>query len=219
MIPTGPRSRRAPATTALIAIAVVFHFLSRGPAGFSLFDQLAQYNSLIEQGQLWRLFSPVLLHADLTHLLFNMWALWVLGPQVERGVGSAPYVGAYLASAGMGGAFYFLLTSSSQSAVGASGAVFGLFGIWLHWSWRRRNTAVGQAYLRQISVLLLINAALPLMVPRIAWQAHLGGLVAGFVISELWSRVRGPNAVPARVAITVAVAGLAVFLTVAGQLV
>jgi membrane associated rhomboid family serine protease len=200
----------APATKAFIAIAAVFFVLTgfgrnlNGPIG----ELFAQINVAVDRGELWRLFTPVLLHASITHILFNMWALWVLGPQIERGVGTWPFVGAYLASAAMGGAFMFVMGGlDAPAAVGASGAIFGLFGIWANWAVRRRNTMHGRALLRQIGFLLLLNAALPFIIRGIAWEAHLGGLIAGFVIGELWSRARNETA---RVAVTVAFAGLAV---------
>lgn len=194
-----------------IGLAVGFYFLSSfGGLQDVLLSNLAQVNALIAVGEWWRIFTPVLLHAGFTHLLFNMWALWVLGPQIERGVGTWPFVGAYLASAGMGGAFAYLFGDLSDIAVGASGAIFGLFGIWLNWALHRRNTAQGRALLQQILFLLLLNAALPFIIPGIAWEAHLGGLIAGFAIGELWSRVRGTNQVLARVAVTVAVGLVAV---------
>lgn len=199
----------APATKAFIGIAVVFFVLTgfgrnlNGPIGQLFF----QANSLVGEGEWWRLFTPILLHAGIAHILFNMWALWVLGPQIERGVGTWPFVAAYLASAAAGGAFMFVLGSPQDVAVGASGAIFGLFGIWVNWAVRRRNTMYGRALLRQIGFLLLLNAALPLIIPGIAWEAHLGGLVAGFVIGELWSRARNETA---RVAVAAAMAGLAV---------
>jgi membrane associated rhomboid family serine protease len=204
------RAGGAPATKTFIAIAAVFFVLTgfgrdlNGPIG----ELFAQVNLWVEQGELWRLVTPVLLHASLTHILFNMWALWVLGPQIERGVGTGPVVGAYLASAAMGGAFMFVMGGlDAPAAVGASGAIFGLFGIWANWAVRRRNTMHGRALLRQIGFLLLLNAALPFIIRGIAWEAHLGGFIAGFVISELWSRARNETA---RVAVTVAIAALAV---------
>lgn len=215
VIPTGPRRSRsagAPATKTFIALAAIFWVLSSlGGMREVLVENLAQANFLVAEGEWWRIFTPVLLHSPgFMHILFNMWALWVLGPQIERGMGTAPFVGLYLASAGFGGAFMYLLGDPGAVAVGASGAIFGLFGVWANWAVRRRNTIQGRALLRNIGFLLLINAAIPLFIPQIAWEAHLGGLVAGFVIGELWSRVKGPNTLVIRTLITVAVAALAV---------
>lgn len=175
--------------------------------GGQVFEALIQDNRLVATGEWWRIFSPVLLHANLTHILINMWALWILGPQIERSVGAPAFIGLYLAAAGMGGAFAFYI---GEGGVGASGAIFGLFGIWANRAVNRRNTLQGRLMLRQIGFLLLINAAIPLFIPIISWQAHLGGLVAGYVIGEAWWRM-GPRSAPTqRVAAAVAVALLAV---------
>jgi len=210
IIPTGARASRAsgaPATKTFIGVAVVFFVLTGfGRSGGAIFEALAQWNLAVAAGEWWRIFTPILLHASITHILFNMWALWVLGPQIERGVGTWPFVSLFLASAGVGGAFAFYLGNPLDVAVGASGAIFGLFGIWLSWAMHRRNTMQGRAMLRQIGVLLLINAAIPFLVPNIAWQAHLGGLIAGMVIGEIWSRLRGPNIEVLRILTGVAIA-------------
>ena len=207
---TATRLRRgAPITFGILAVTIVAYLITQyaGDLGEGVFFELVQFNPLVEAGEWWRIFTPVLLHAGIMHLLFNMWALWVLGPQIERGVGTWPCVGVYLASAGVGGAFAYIFGSPADIAVGASGAIFGLFGVWLNWAVRRRNTPYGRMLLRQIGFLLLLNAALPILIPNIAWEAHLGGLIAGFVIGELWSRTRSETI---RVLITVAVAALAV---------
>jgi membrane associated rhomboid family serine protease len=202
------RTGGAPATKTFIALAVIFYVLGAVGLRGDLLEALAQANFLVAEGQWYRIFTPVLLHApQLYHILFNMWALWVLGPQIERGVGTWPFVGAFLASAAVGGAFMYVLGHPEAVTVGASGAIFGLFGIWMNWAVRRRNTAFGRVLLRQIGFLLALNAALPFIIPAIAWEAHLGGLIAGFVIGELWSRARNEMA---RVAVTVAIAGLAI---------
>lgn len=199
----------APVTVGLITVSAAFFIL--GILGFeeALFRALAQVNFAVAEGQWWRIFTAALLHDGLTHILFNMWALWVLGPQIERSVGKGPYLALYIASAGVGGAFYFH-SGIPFGAVGASGAIFGLFGVWLNWALRRRKTAQGRAMLSQVGFLLLINAALPFVIPNIAWQAHLGGLVAGFLISEAWSRIRGPQTNLYRTLVGVGVAVLAV---------
>jgi membrane associated rhomboid family serine protease len=199
----------APATMVFIGLAVVF-FLARF---FGLQDELvrifAQVNALVAEGEWWRIFTVVLLHGSITHLVFNMWALYVLGPQIERGVGTWPFVTLFLASAGVGGVFAFYLGDANDIAVGASGAIFGLFGIWLSWALHRRNTTYGRAVLTQLLFLLAINAAIPFIFTNISWQAHLGGLIAGFVIGEIWSRIQGPNADAMRAWVGLAVAVLA----------
>jgi membrane associated rhomboid family serine protease len=106
------------------------------------------------------------------------------------------------------------LTSGGFRAVGASGAVFGLFGVWLNLAVRRRNTEWGRSLLSQLGFILLINAALPIIFPRISWQAHLGGFIAGFLIGELWSRVKGPQAELIRTLIAGVVAAAAAVLVV-----
>jgi rhomboid protease GluP len=193
-----------------IGAAVIF-FLTTGlgRTDSTLLLDLAQINAFVAAGEWWRIFTPILLHASVMHILFNMWALWVLGPQVERGVGTLPFVALYLAAAGVGGVFAFYLGDLNDIAVGASGAIFGLFGVWLNWAIHRRNTSQGQALLRQIGFLLLINAAIPFVLQGVAWQAHLGGLLAGFVIGEAWSRIRGPRATALRTLVAGLVAVLA----------
>lgn len=212
VVPTRPRSRGsgAPATKTFIALAVIFWVLSTAGMRETLLQNLAQVNFLVAEGEWWRIFTPVLLHAPgIMHIGFNMYALWILGPQIERGVGTAPFMALYLASAGVGGVFAFYLGDPIDVAVGASGAIFGLFGVWFNWALHRRNTIYGQALLRNIVFLLLINAAIPFFVPSISWQAHLGGLLAGFAIGEVWSRIKGANAERLRTVTAIAVAILA----------
>lgn len=196
----------APVTFGLIVVSAGFFVL--GLLGFNdvLVRILAQANFAVAEGEWWRIFTAALLHASFTHILFNMWALWVLGPQVERGVGTGPYLALYLAAAGVGGAVAFHFGGLFDVGVGASGAIFGLFGVWLNWGLRRRNTMQGRAILSQMGFLLLVNAAIPFLIPNISWQAHLGGLIAGFLISEAWSRIRGPQTNLYRTLVGVAVA-------------
>jgi rhomboid protease GluP len=192
-----------------IALAVIFFLLRFVGLEDELLQMFAQVNVLIEDGEWWRIFTVVLLHGSITHIIFNMWALYVLGPQIERGVGTWPFVTLFLASAGVGGVFAFYLGGPTDIAVGASGAIFGLFGIWLSWALHRRNTLQGRALLSQLIFLLAINAGIAFIFPAISWQAHLGGLIAGFVIGEIWARIQGPNADTMRAWVGVAVAVLA----------
>jgi len=146
----------------------------------------AQINAAVVAGEWWRVLTATLLHDGLTHLAFNGYALYVLGPQLERGVGSTAFAALYLA-AGLAGGIAFLVGAPAPVAVGASGAIFGLFGAYLAAAWVNRDTPAGRAGLTQLGVLLAINLALPLLIPRIAWQAHLGGLLAGVAVGLTWA--------------------------------
>jgi membrane associated rhomboid family serine protease len=93
------------------------------------------------------------------------------------------------ASAAWGGAAAYLLTDPRSGLVGASGAIFGVFGAWLYASYLARTTPMGQAQFRSLMTLLAINAFLSFAVPRISWQGHAGGLVAGILIPASWRQL------------------------------
>lgn len=185
----GGLRQTAPVTFGLIALCVAAYVLSQLPQ-LGLGGLGAQVNQLVAQGEWWRLVSAAFLHGGLFHLGFNMYALYLFGPGIERQVGGLAFLSLYLGSAIAGGAAFFLWDVFTPGglgpAVGASGAIFGLFGATLAAAWRNRRSAVGQAGVRQLVTLLAINLALPLIIPSIAWQAHVGGLLAGVVIGTVW---------------------------------
>lgn len=191
----GSLARAAPATFAFMCVAIGIYVLTRvsRPIYGDILELFAQQNELVAAGDWYRIFTPVLVHASVAHILFNMYALYQLGPAVESRVGVPSYVGLLLAAAGWGGAFAFLLGAPEDVLVGASGAIFGLFGLWLHSAFRLRDTAFGRSMLSNLGITLALNLALPFLIPGISWQGHLGGLVAGVVIGELWSRVKRPQ--------------------------
>ena len=153
-----------------------------------LFGNLQHDNVALANGELWRMLTHALLHSQssLFHILFNMYALYLFGPTLERRVGSGAFAGLYVAAAAAGSAAAFFLGPATMRAVGASGAVFGLFGAWLYVSWRLRHSVQGRSQFNNLAVLLAINLALPLFIPNVAWQAHVGGLAAGLVMAWAW---------------------------------
>ncbi|HYZ54123.1 MAG TPA: rhomboid family intramembrane serine protease [Streptosporangiaceae bacterium] len=114
-------------------------------------------------------------------ILFNMWALIIVGPALERMLGSARYLAVYLLSAIGGAVLLYYLAPPNELALGASGAVFGLFGAWFVVSRRLRLDSRG------IVGLIVINLVLGFVVPRIAWQDHIGGLITGAVITAAYA--------------------------------
>lgn len=143
----------------------------------------------IETGQWWRALTAAFLHGGLMHLLFNMYFLYIFGPRLEQQVGSMSFLGIYLASAAGGSLASYAFGTPNAISVGASGALFGLFGAWFYAAFRQRGSAAGSAMFNQLGGLLLINLALPLFIPSIDWRAHIGGLVTGFVVAFLWEQI------------------------------
>jgi membrane associated rhomboid family serine protease len=137
-------------------------------------------------------------------ILFNMWALIVVGPQLERLLGSVRFLAVYLLSALGGGVFLYYLVPLNQPALGASGAVFGLFGAWFVVS-RKLGTDS-----RGIIGLIAINLVLGFVVHGIAWQDHIGGLITGVLITAAYAYA--PRAQRFLVQIAASVAVLAVLV-------
>lgn len=178
-----------PVTWALIAIDVAIFLIGRidQATGQEIFVRAAQYKPLIDNGEVWRVFTAMFLHANLTHVLFNMWALYLFGPALERRFGSVSFAALFLA-AGLGGGSLYYAVGRLDPAIGASGAIFGLMGALLAATYRQRHTPAGRAVFSQLMLLLLINLSLPFIIPNIAWEAHLGGLVAGVSIAAAWEK-------------------------------
>ncbi|AKV56183.1 membrane protein [Bifidobacterium actinocoloniiforme DSM 22766] len=133
----------------------------------------------------WMYVTSMFLHAtNVTHILFNMLTLWAVGPVLERMVGHWRYLALYLLS-GIGGGLGMLVSAAIRpegwmvSAVGASGAIFGLFAAVLV-LYRRLGTDI-----RSMLVFVAINLAMPLFVSGIAWQDHVGGFIVGGLFTLL----------------------------------
>lgn len=181
-----------PVTTALLVLTCSVYVLTWLLPGLErdLINELAMWNLGVSAGQWWRMVTAVVLHGSVFHILFNMWALYVFGPQLERESGSLPFLAMYLSSAAVGSLFVYWFSHLLTVSIGASGAIFGVFGVWLAGAYRMRHTPYGRRLLSQLGLLLAINFALPLLVPNIAWQAHLGGMAGGALIGLMWSAQR-----------------------------
>ena len=139
-------------------------------------------NELIIQGELWRLFTPALLHGSILHIGFNMYALLVIGSGLERFFGPGRYLLLYLAGAFAGNVFSFLL--SPNPSLGASTAVFGLLGAQGIFLYRHRDLFGGQARaaLQNVITIAVINFIIGLQ-PGIDNWGHLGGLLGGLIFT------------------------------------
>ncbi|MFM7718045.1 MAG: rhomboid family intramembrane serine protease, partial [Actinomycetota bacterium] len=151
------------------------------PTGFALIQLGALQPFLIADGQWWRLFSSMFLHAGFLHIAFNGYALWLFGTAVESLFGWRRFLALYLVTGFLAGVASYAFGPANSVGVGASGAIFGLFGAFIAYNLRRRNSVQGMAALRWAGTLLLLNALIALGFRSIDWRAHLGGLVAGLL--------------------------------------
>lgn len=172
-------------TYLIIALCVVVYVLQWLIPRDALADQFAFASGYVqpEVGQFepWRMLTAAFLHSQgfLLHIVLNMYTLWIFGQALEPLLGRLRFLGVYVLSA-IGGSVGFLLLTPlfapghpTAAVVGASGAIFGLFGAMLVVQRHRGGDT------KQLWILIAINGVVGFMVPSIAWQAHLGGLVTG----------------------------------------
>ncbi|MCW2790003.1 MAG: hypothetical protein JWQ91_857 [Aeromicrobium sp.] len=195
-IAEGARTVRSPRTIAggavsgrdgivslvLIGINVAAYVLqvATGDRGGAIFDDGALWGYGVADGDYWRLVTSAFLHGSILHLAFNMYALYLFGPFVERALGTWRFAAAYLTSAMTGSVLVYLLADPRINTIGASGAVFGLFAMALILLLRARQDVRG------LLVLLAINALISTQ-GNISWQGHLGGFLGGLVLGAAFA--------------------------------
>lgn len=127
----------------------------------------------VYHGEYHRLFTAMFLHYGIVHLALNMWALWLFGRYLEAALGPLRYLALYLLSGLSGNVAAYLFSNPAAVTVGASGAVFGLFGALFVFQRRLGNDT------SSVLTVLAVNLAFTFAVPGISWSAHVGGLVVG----------------------------------------
>ncbi len=155
--------------------------LLNGPGPRTLIDLGALQPYLIANGQDWRLLTAIFLHQGLIHIAFNAYALWLFGRFVDDAYGSVRLVILFLLTGFLASATSYAFGPTAVVGVGASGAVFGIFGAFIAYHYRRRDLAASAASLRWAMTMILLNAFLAFSFRAIDWRAHVGGLVAGFL--------------------------------------
>jgi len=164
-----------------INVAAYIAQIATGDGSGEVFQQGALQGFAVADGDYWRLVTSAFLHGSVLHLLFNMYALYLFGPFVERALGTTRFVAAYLTAAVAGSVAAYVLTGPSTATIGASGAVFGLFALALLFLLRAKQDV------RSLLVLLAINAFISVAGANISWQGHLGGFVAGAVLGAAFA--------------------------------
>lgn len=181
---SGRVATRPWATLTIIVICVVAYLLQRTVPGFS---QAWAFAPFIGVSEPWRFLTSAFLHSSsgFLHIVLNMIALWAIGPYLEQTLGWIRFTALYLLSAVAGSAALVMWAAFADqwtlTAVGASGAVFGLFGAVMVVLRRVGRNATG------MMAVIAINVVIGFVLPGIAWQAHLGGLLVGALLGGAYA--------------------------------
>lgn len=188
------------AVTAFVFVVTLIPGFGREVEGFLSFYAPTLYPQISGVFQPWRVLTVALVHSGFWHVGLNMLALWFIGRSLEPLLGAGRFLLLYLLSAA-GGSVAVALLAPNVGVVGASGAIFGLFGALL---------VIGRhigANIRVIAILIAVNFALPFVLAlisaagtgsfasalaaiQISWQSHLGGLIAGALVGLIYARTR-----------------------------
>lgn len=208
-------------TYTLIALNVAA-FLAEGNLSFggqptnSVYSEGALFGSLpgvpgvgVAHGQWWRIVTGGFLHANLLHIGFNMYVLYILGMQLEPVLGRVRFAAVYAVSL-LAGSLGALIVTPHAVTVGASGAVFGIMGAFAV-EMRARQLPLMQGGLGGVGGLILINLVISFTLPGISWGGHVGGLIGGALaalVLQLGDRRRVPQLALAACAVLAVAAAL-----------
>ena len=167
-------------TRAILVICVGIFALSLVLGSFAM--TFGMIPAAIAQGEWWRLITSTLLHGSILHLLFNMYALYWLGPQLERSLGHVRFAALYVLAALGGSVASYWFSDLNTVSVGASGAIFGLITATIVIGREMRSDV------SQLVVLLGINVVIGFAQPGIDWRAHFGGAITGAAVAVIYTK-------------------------------
>jgi membrane associated rhomboid family serine protease len=186
--------RSAPAVLVLILVNVLV-FLFEISAGDSSNPELLhrigalEPDAVVMLGEYWRLLTALFLHDGFLHLGFNLFALYVLGPPLERSIGTIRFLVCYLVSGLAASAGVVALNEAGlvrvAQVIGASGCIMGVVGAWAGFLLRHHHAPFAKHRLANIGLIVAIQIAFDLSTPQISMTAHMCGLVAGFFLGLL----------------------------------
>ena len=170
----------------------------------------ANYGPLVKDGQIWRIITCVFLHAGIFHLVCNMYALYVVGPRVEDFFGKIKFLLIYLIS-GISGSLLSIGLNDKVVSVGASGAIFGLFGALLYFGYAYRGY-IGAMVKSQILPVVFLNLMLSFMIPGIDMWGHIGGLIGGVISAYMLGTIENKKYSISNICLFIVYIGFLIYL-------
>ena len=186
--------RSAPAVLVLILVNVLVFLFEISVGDWNDPEVLhrigaVEPDAIVAQGEYWRLGTALFLHAGFLHLAFNLFGLYVLGPPLERSIGTIRFLACYLISGLASSAGVVALTEIGLvhvgQLIGASGCIMGVVGAWAGFLLRHHHAPFAKQRLANIGLIVAIQIAFDLSTPQVSMAAHMCGLVAGFFLGLL----------------------------------
>ncbi|MFD1609126.1 rhomboid family intramembrane serine protease [Oceanobacillus luteolus] len=166
-----------------LVLWLIINFL-RLPIGMEIRNFGIGYNLLVAMGEYWRLATPIFLHGDTAHVLFNSFALVIFGPALEQMVGKTRFILAYLVTGIIGNIATYLFEPLQYFHLGASGAIYGLFGIYIFMVLFRKHL-LDYGSSQMVVTIFIVGVLMSFVGGNINIIAHLGGFAGGFMIAPV----------------------------------
>ncbi|CAM3954561.1 rhomboid family intramembrane serine protease [Mesobacillus zeae] len=178
--------RLYPAVSIIILIHLLLYIMTALPIlpSLQIFELLSGVNLYIAEGEYWRLVTPIFVHSGFPHVLFNSFSIVLFGPALEQILGKFKFLTVYLAAGICANLATFLLEPLTYMHVGASGAIFGLFGYYIAMSIFRKDLLTKENS-QLIITIAAIGVAMTFIQENINVTAHIFGLLAGFLAGRL----------------------------------
>jgi rhomboid protease GluP len=180
-----------PVTTLLILANIIMFLVLSFNGGSTNPETLHRFGALVNDGQSWRYVASIFLHNGFDHLLFNCFALLVFAPPLERLMGWWRYILLYFMSGIVGNVLataYYTQVGSWYLSVGASGAIYGIYGAFLYIAVLQREL-IDESSRKTLYAMLMFGIVFSFISPNVNWMAHFGGLIAGFFVYGLIIRL------------------------------
>lgn len=181
--------RSYPIVSGIVAIHLILFlwmFLFWSFGGYIIYALGLGINSAIAQGELWRLVTPIFMHVSPGHFLFNSFSLVLFGPALERLLGKGRFISFYLLAGILANiATYYIGGLGYSPHLGASGAIYGLFGIYLYMTLYRKDL-IDRDNSQLIITILVIGLIMTFVNARINVYAHIFGFIAGFALAPVF---------------------------------
>lgn len=155
------------------------------PIGYTIINWGIGHNLSISQGEYWRLITPIFLHGGLGHVVFNSFALVLFGPALEQMLGKTKFIFAYFFTGIAGNVgTYIIAPVSITPHLGASGAIYGLLGIYIFMSLFRKDL-IDRGNAQIVTVIFIMGLFMTFVQPNINIAAHIFGFIGGFALGPI----------------------------------